>query len=213
MFWIVEVKATDQRINPVWLHTNDPYSHLCTDLKKGFIIFSVRCKFVDIIKYELTPRFFHILIQGGCLNGFVHSLMLLILFFNVFCTDQREWGASCVFVGSCVGSRVWVLGSGCSAWSSFSLLSISSASEHCVLCEGDWVLLIPMPCCSHRSRLIPALPCLSVATRALSSRWEPSQLLLLPLTLTQGCSQEYKLEVPQRSFYLLDYQSLAITFL
>lgn len=70
------------------------------------------------------------------------------------------------------------------------------------------MLLILMPCCSHRSRLIPALLCLSVATRALSSRWEPSQLLLFPLTLTQGCSQEFKIEVERKQAILFVIDNL-----
>lgn len=48
------------------------------------------------------------------------------------------------------------------------------SSEHCVLCEAAWVLLRPMPCCSHQSGPIPALLRLSVGShaRAPSSRRE-----------------------------------------
>lgn len=94
---------------------------------------------------------------------------------------------------------------------SSSQLAVSSVSEHCVLCRTGWVLLMLMPCCPHRSRLIPALCRLSTATQELWAAGEnPVSSFSFLLTLTQGCGQEYKTNVELQPVILLITDELSL---
>lgn len=60
--------------------------------------------------------------------------------------------------------------------------AIPLLSEHCVLCVAGWVLLMLLPCCSHRSRPLPALLCLSATTQELQAAGGN------PLSFSYSCS-------------------------
>lgn len=168
-FWPAEVKFRaagflpcifTQLLPECWVcsgnerRTNNAYSLIRPDLS-------------DIIPYYVTPPFlFFTLNPDGFLRGvsvWSWSFPLTDVidpFLNICCTDGCCLWFLCTWWWSCSRYRLF-------CFTSSSQLAISSVSEHCVLCEAGWVLLMLMPCCPHHSRLIAALLRLSADSQQL----------------------------------------------